>query len=317
MVRVLGVKTVVIVGVAAIGLSVTALAQTGSVRVTATRANIRSDASETSTVLTQVTQGTLVELLAVEGDWFHVRLQMGSLRVDAYISKKVAKIETSAPASPAPAAPFAGAPAKAAVESHSGMSVLITVGGVTTRLAPTPARFIQIADRVDAIGKLAASLPAGDAPPPGASGAAAVTYVWITDGAAAAKTFEDSRPAFAVEFKEVPGLSPDDLSPALVRLTPAASGVRAIAAVRGRADSATRPDMDWDVMKDLKQDLVRADLRVAERGAVLLKPLADLAPGQYAVVIRPSARKKLSGQSVLGTTGEARVFAVLWDFAIK
>jgi hypothetical protein len=291
---------------------------TGSVRVTATKANVRAEMSETSAILTQVNKDTLLDLLSVEAEWFHVRLQMGAMRVDAYISKKVAKLEAGAPG-PAGAASVAVAakPKPEATPSRDSMTVGLMVDSNVSWLQPNTARLIQIGDKVDSIAKAGPSIPAGDALPSNASGSTQITYVWVADGASASKVTADHRPSFYVQFKDVPGLSPDDLAPMLVRLTPAASGVRVVGAVRGRADQATRIDADWDVIKDFKQDVLKAEVQLAERGIVRLVATQDLPPGQYAVVMRLTSKKKLSGAGVLQSSGEARLFGVVWDFAVK
>jgi len=293
----------------------------GSVRVTATKANVRAEMSETSAILTQVNKDTLLDLLSVEAEWFHVRLQMGAMRVDAYISKKVAKLEPAAPGaagSATAAGPASAAkPKPEATPSRDSMTVGLMVDNNISWLQPNTARLIQIGDKVDSIAKAGPSIPAGDALPANASGSAQITYVWVIDAASAAKVTEDHRPSFYVQFKEVPGFSPDDLAPMLVRLTPAASGVRVVGAVRGRADQATRTDADWDVIKDFKQDVLKVEVQPAERGIVRLVATQDLPPGQYAVVMRLTSKKKLSGASVLQSSGEARLFGVVWDFAVK
>ena len=117
--RTLGAIAAVVV--AAAGL----VAQDGaSVKVTVPRANIRSEANDRAPVLTQVPSGTLLQLLSVEGDWFHVRVPVGSLRIEAYISKKVAALASAPAAAPAPAA-ASPAPAPAAAGSVDGMSVAV------------------------------------------------------------------------------------------------------------------------------------------------------------------------------------------------
>jgi hypothetical protein len=304
----------------AAAVTVATAQEKGSVRVTSAIANIRAAASETSQVLTQVKQDAVLELIAVEGDWFHVRVPVGIVRVEAYISKKVSKIDTpptAAPGAKAPESAKPAAPPPPPPTSRDSMSVVLTVGSSSNPLPLSTTRVIHVGDRIDTLSKSAATIPAGDAIPAGTSPSSTITFAWILDGAASAQIVSDRRPSFLVMFKEVPGLSPDDLAPALVRVWSAASGVRLAAAVRGRADSATRPDADWDVTRDLKQDVIKTQSQVVDRGGVKLTPLADLAPGDYAIVIRPSARRKLSGSSVLGNTGEGRVFSVIWDFTVK
>ncbi len=303
----------------------------GTVRVTVARANLRAEASETSKVLAQVTQGMELELLSVEGDWFYVRVPVSGLRVDAYISKKVAKLTTSSPppasgpargesapaqgsarSGSAPAAPPSSAPAV-----RDGMSVVMTVGDVSTPLERRTLRVIQVSDKADSLAKIAPVVPATGGGAGRAGDASAVTFVWVADEAAATRVITDRRPSFLAVFKDVPGLNPEDLATVLVRLTPAASGVRLIAALRGRADQASRTDPDWDVVRDLKQDIIRTDLQKVDRGNVRITPAADLPPGEYALVLRLASKRKVAGSALLGSEGEGRVFSVAWDFAVR
>ena len=201
--------------------------------------------------------------------------------------------------------------------SRNGMSVVMTIGEASTPLVPRLLRVIQIGDKVDSLARIAPVMPATGDLAGRAGGAAPVTFVWVADDAAAQRIVTDRRPSFLAVFKDLPGLNPEDLAPVLVRLTPAASGVRLIAALRGRADQASRTDPDWDVVRDLKQDIVRTDLQRLDRGDMRITPTADLPPGEYAVVLRLASKRKVAGSAVLGTDGEGRVFAVAWDFAVK
>ncbi len=94
-----------------------------------------------------------------------------------------------------------------------------------------------------------------DAP---ADGTGQLTFVWTLAGATAGRVLDDRRPSLVVTFTDVPGYSPENLTPALVRLSPSPSGVRVVSLVRGSADAATRANAEWDVAKDLKQDVVRS-----------------------------------------------------------
>jgi len=303
---------------AVLGATVVAAQQTGSVRVTAAgKANVRSEPNTNAAVLTQVANGTVLDLIGVEGDWFHVRVQIGAMRVDAYISKTVAKLEAPAAGTGSATASVPPAPAKPAIPVKDGMSVGVMAGSDVTWLQPNPARVIQIGDKVDSIARNGAAVPAGDAVPANATASSQVTYVWIADGATATATVTDKRPSFYVQYKDVPGVSADDLSPMIVRLAPTTSGVRAIGAIRGRLDQATRMDAELDIAKDFKQDVVKSTAEIAERGVVHLSATQDLAPGQYAVVIRPATKKKLAGSDVLRSSAEARLFGVVWDFGVK
>jgi len=264
-------------------------AQDGAtVKVTVPRANIRSEANDRAPVVTQVTSGTVLQLLSVDGDWFHVRVSVGSIRIEAYISKKVAALASAPPAAPTSPPPAAPAAEPAPAASVDGISVAVDVSGTSTWVTPHQAKVRRDGQQ----------------------------WAWVVDGGEADRVLADRRPAFVVVFKDVPGVSPDDLMPALVRLTPSPSG-RLIGAAKGSADLASRSTADWDLSKDLKQDVVRSDSQVLERGAVRIRPAGDLSPGQYAVVLRPSSKKKLSGAAVLSSSGEGRVLGLAWDFAIR
>ena len=91
-----------------------------------------------------------------------------------------------------------------------------------------------------------------------------------------------------------------------------------IAAARGRGDLTSRRDEDWDFIgRELKQDAIRAVVEKIESGGARMRPSADLPAGEYAVVIRPTSKRKVSGASVLSPSGLGRVMTVVWDFAIK
>jgi hypothetical protein len=291
----------------------------GTVKVTVARANIRAEASETSKILAQVTQGMELDLVAVEGDWFHVRVPVSGLRVEAFISKKVAKIAKVAAPPPPSGATVAGRPGVASAPSAStaernGMSVVMMNGPASTQLLPHQLHIVQVGDKIDSLAKGAPVVPATGQ---SAGSDASATFVWVADGPSSAQVVSDRRPAFLGVFKDLVGLNPDDLMPVLVRVTPAASGVRLVAALRGRGDQATRTDPDWDVVRDLKQDIVKTDVQRLDRGAVRITPTAPLDPGEYAIVFRLATKKKVAGATLLGAEGEGKVFATAWDFAVK
>ena len=315
----------------------------GTVLVTAKRANIRASANEKSKVLAQVTSGMNLDLLAVQGEWFHVRVPVGGMRVEAYISKKVAKVvgpSTSAPpasfsaaasaappaaAVPAPSVPTAAvaSPARAMSSTpppaqpplvRNGISVAMTTGAVGTPLAPTMLHVIEMPEKVDSLVKAAAIVPQSDS---GSGGGPDATFVWTADGVAASHTVSERRPTFTATFRDLRGLNPDDFAPVIVRLTPATSGVRLVAALRGRTDEASRSDADWDVVHDLKQDIIRSDVQRIDRGSMRITPVGDLPPGQYAIVMRLATKRKVAGAMLLGQDGEGQAFSLCWDFEVR
>jgi len=299
-------------------LATSVLAQdAGVVKVTAARANVRSEPNDKAPVVAQVTAGTVLTLKAIEGDWFRVQLPpMGAIRVEAYISRKVAALDKPGSA-PVPAPPpggtkpvVTGPPAE-----PSGVTVAWAAGNQATWLTSRVAQLGQLSDRGDSVRAIAAVLPT-DLHAPMDAGPTQVAYVWVLDEAAAPTAIAERRPVFLVDFKKTAGVHPDDLLPALVRLAPAASGRRVVGMVRGRADEIARTTAEWDVMRDFRQETVKAEVKIVEPGAARITPAADLPPGEYAVVIRPP-RKRLIGAVVLSEAGEGRLFRTVWAFVIR
>lgn len=296
-------------------------AQDGLVRVTATRANIRSEPSDKAPVLLQVVVKTILTLKAIEGDWYRVQIppdpRLGPVRIEAYISSKVATIVTplgpAAPRRPMDAAP---APLPEPEGTRDGVSVAFGRDNTLTFMDSSEARLRIAPAKSDAFRTLAATLPLVDEPfDPDA--AAPVIYAWSIDGVTSSTVVSEKRPSLIVLFKNARDLAPDDLVPVLVRLTPTISGVRVVGFVKARADQPSRIAADWDVMKDLKQDVIRTTLVQPESGAANLQLTTDLAPGEYAVVLRPNGRTKLSGASVLAIGPVSRVFTAAWTFSVR
>jgi hypothetical protein len=123
--------------------------------------------------------------------------------------------------------------------------------------------------------------------------------------------------SFTVQFRDLPGISPDDFAPALVALATTPSGARVMRVARGRVDQASRREADWDVAREFKQDVVKATVQVADRGVATVTPAARLAPGEYALVLRPAGNKKFSGASVLSAAADGRVLGIAWVFVVK
>ena len=187
------------------------LSQTSAaVRVTAARANVRSEPNEKGAVVSQVTSGTVLQLKSVEGDWYHVELQVGAMRVDAYISKKVAAPVTagaSVGAKPGATAAAASRPAAAVPTMKDGMSVAMTANGGSVWLAPGTAKVVRIPERADSLRAAAVAIPVGPpAAPP--SGSGRITYVWTIDQTVRSRAIANAGSGFAVTFKDVPARVP-------------------------------------------------------------------------------------------------------------
>ena len=302
----------------AVSIAVPIAQDPGTVKVTAARANVRSEPNDKAPVVAQVQAGTVLTLKAIEGDWFRVQLpQMGAVRVEAFISRKVASVEKPGAASAASTPPSGAKPPASTgpPRDASGITVAWAADNQATWLSSRLARVGQLSDRSDSVRAIAAALP-GELHAPMDAGPTQVAYVWVLDEAAAPASIDQRRPVFVVDFKQTAGVPPDDLMPALVRLVPDAKGRRVVGMVRGRADEIARTTAGWEVMRDFRQETVKAEVTIVEPGAARITPAADLLPGEYAVVVRPP-RKRLTGAIVLSEAGEGRLFRTAWPFAIR
>lgn len=301
--------------VAGCGAAALLAAQDGSVRITAARANIRVEARDTAPVVAQLPAGTDLVLKAIEGDWFRVQLpadsRLGGVRVEAYVSRKVARLVT--PIGPASASGAAGA-APAPGAPSTGMSVALKTSEAAEAawLTPETARVRMALARVESIRGLSSLLTAED--PPAPTPATSVTFAWVLPAASSRLVVSDWRPTFVVQYTAVPGaIAAADLVPDLVRLVPTIAGVRIIGAITGASDLPSGTEAAWEVMRDWRHESLRPTVQVGEPGTALVQPRSPLEPGEYAVVLRPNRPVKVAPSAVF--TGPA--FLTVWTFSVR
>ena len=298
------------------------------VRVTVPTANVRSQPSESAPIVDTVSWGKVLELKSEEGEWYFVSLppdpRLSGARVQAYISKKVARLETGTP-------PADVAAATPAVPSADDRVVQMEAAGAEVWLPATTLRVVYVADAAST--STLAGLATLDAVRGAFGGAAAqsvdpsalVTYLWAAPARPAPRAAPARRPTFTAFYGQIAGVDPEVFFPALVKLVTVgavaqtdAPAWRLVAAARGRADAPAAEQSEWDVMREFKQAVVPSDLRAATRGIVRITPKTDLAPGDYAVVLRSLVPgQKFAGLRVFGGVAEGRAFGRAWAFAIK
>jgi hypothetical protein len=289
-----------------------AATQAGDVRVTAARANVRQEANEKSAVLTQVTYGQTLTLRGVDGDWYRVVVALGGLRVEGYISKSVAVIAGAGDSKSA-----TRTPTDAGAAVIPGISVAADISGHTSWLAARLGRIVPVATQANSVAEiLPAEIDVGlRGATPLTDTSADVAWVWIVEGSPT--MLAGPRPSFFVSFGDARGVKVDDLAPAIVRLRPIQDPYRVLAMARGRADAAGRSDLDWTVARDLKQDTMKVAMDAGAAGMVTVRLSAPLAPGDYAVVLRPLSARKYAGRDVLGAEGIGQILAAAWPFTIR
>jgi hypothetical protein len=240
-------------------LCATAHAQSQWVRVTVAKANVRSEPSDKAPILQQATPRDQIEWRATEGDWFKVLLPpnpgLGGARVEAYISKKVSKLE-AAKAMPASAEATAGKPrepappAAPAIDTHAANVFLGTIVGGT--LLPAMSAEIR---------------PGGG------------REQWIVRPGADAVVSPNKRPSFVVSIGDRAGFSVEGLVPSLVKLSTLSGSTTDLVA------GSTKGGKGW------KSDEVSVELIETAAGVWNIKLSKDLKPGSYALVMTPSSPK--------------------------
>ena len=294
-----------------------------AVRVTAARANVRSKPSIKGTILTTVAAGTRLEVRGVQGEWYQVAASVGTTRVIGYIAKSVVAADKPASGGP-PLAPTSGATAatapttrRATASMPAGLTVSVEVNGKAQPLGALTSRVVKIARRVNSASAAAIAMPIGSGDPLPASASSSITYVWVLDDVAGVPVLEAQRPVISLQFREVPGLNADEVTPVLVRLVGTAAGPRVVSAARGRVDQMSRDAADWDLAREWKHEVVKAAVLLTRRGIATVTPTEDLPPGDYAIVLRPSGSKRFAGTSVLSDQEEGRIFGLVWAWRVK
>lgn len=283
-------------------------AQSADVRIVLPRAIVRAEPSAIAPILTSVPYGATIQLRSEEGSWARV------LVPDARLGLPDARVEGWVRACAVRAGLACAAP-------KSNIAVSADVPGRTYWLNPVASRAVPVLETSRSLADIVASpglteALAGETTLP-ADGSTPVTWVWtISTAASAAAPKLSGQPTFLAIYRDVPGLEATSFAPAIVRVAPSPpTGVVAIAA--GRADAGARDVADWTIARDLKYDVVTTTPLGGNVGMIKVRPAAPLAPGLYALVLRPMYLTGYSGARVFGEDGIGLAFGEAWLFAAK
>jgi hypothetical protein len=291
------------------------------VRVTAARATLRAEPSETAPAVDEVMAGAVFELASVEGDWFRVIMppdpRLKGARVHAYLSRKAASQVGGSDAGSA----LTLSRARRRNPLAASVKVGVDAGGPTVWLSARAVQVSLVPGRPESV-PAAASIAVFDAPPgtamPEAPGSEVIgTWVWAISPAAPPVALTASQPNFFVAYTELPGLNSADFVPSLIRTVPGQSGWRLLSMAAGRAGARSNDEADWVILRQLKQEVVPTSLDGSGPGLVQVRPRAALSPGEYAIVLRPAYARGYSGREILNDAGAGSVFSVAWTFTIK
>jgi hypothetical protein len=145
-----------------------------------------------------------------------------------------------------------------------------------------------------------------------------VTYVWGVPAPASTNVLQTVSPGFLMDFSRVIGVKADDYAPVIVKLTPAQNTCRIVGATQGKADVRSSPAADWQVYSHFLEERVPTNAEKLGPGKYKVSPASELAPGEYAVVLRPITKeKKFSGGDVARAQGDGLMFDATWTFQIS
>ena len=310
---------------AALAATVFAQADVNVIRITLGRAEIRSEPSLSAPILRQVTEGTYLILIKEDAGWFQVQLPAsGGFRPLGFVLKTTAVKVKPAEAATALEA-IRNPPAKPPGDT-------IVVGAeVTPRTIWLKAQATQrfpIAEPVTTVAAAASSksvttvlagadtgMNLGDVRlPPGVNDA---TWIWVTRAGPAASVLPSRRPSFYVSYGEVPGLDSREWAPYVVRLAPAGEW-RVVTVLAGPALAMNYSVAHWEIRRTIVQTEMAGSITGLTDGMVRLTITAPLAPGEYALVIRPAFwRRSYAGRDILGDRGPGVAFGAAWLFSVK
>ncbi len=146
---------------------------------------------------------------------------------------------------------------------------------------------------------------------------AKTTYVWGVMGPASSNVLQSASPSFAIDFSRALGVKPDDYAPAIVKLTPAQNTCRIVGATQGKQDAGSSPAADWQLYSNFLEERVNTQSQKLGPGKYKISPSSELAPGEYAIVLRPISKfKSFSGGDVARAQGDGMMFDSAWTFQI-
>jgi len=145
-----------------------------------------------------------------------------------------------------------------------------------------------------------------------------MTYVWGVPGPASSTVLQIASPAFSVDFSRALGVQPDDYEPTIVKLTPAQNTCRILGATEGKEDVRSSPASDWQVYAHFLEERVKTQSQKLGPGKYNISPASELAPGEYALVLRPlNKTKNFSGGDVARAQGDGLMFDATWTFQVS
>lgn len=148
---------------------------------------------------------------------------------------------------------------------------------------------------------------------------AKITYVWALNGGGSAANVGTSAPSFETNYAGLPGVNPDQFEPVIVKLSPTPqANYRLVGATEAAASAAQDQQQDWPIYSSFVEDRIACKVDKLGSGHARVTPTTALAPGEYAIALRPTDKAhKFSGEEVGKNQAEGLLFNYTWPFSVK
>jgi hypothetical protein len=144
-----------------------------------------------------------------------------------------------------------------------------------------------------------------------------MTEVWAIPGPKSGTVLHNSQPSFEVHCDNIPGVNPDDYKPVLLKLESTPNNFLLVGATEAKAEALQGPAADWPVYSSFVEEQGPSQFSKVALGEYKLQASSSLAPGEYAVALRPISKdKKFSGSNISQNIGDGLVFNSVWSFSI-
>jgi len=143
------------------------------------------------------------------------------------------------------------------------------------------------------------------------------TAVWALAATQSARVL-DVAPVFEIDFAHIPGVDPDRYQPAIVQLVPTNDNYRLVAAAE--TDGSSTGALPRGPI--IEEKVATESTRLA-RGQYRVAPKGQLAPGEYALVLRPipasGRQRRRNSEASLGELlggSTSQILYLTWDFSV-
>ncbi|HSC16871.1 MAG TPA: hypothetical protein VLI71_17210 [Gammaproteobacteria bacterium] len=144
------------------------------------------------------------------------------------------------------------------------------------------------------------------------------TAVWALAAPQSSRVL-DVAPVFEIDYAHIPGVDPEKYQPAIVQLVPTDDNFRLVAAAETEG-AGTRAVPSGPII----EETVATQNTRLDRGRYRVTPQGELAPGEYALVLRPIAeparRRGRDNEASLGELlggSTSQILYLTWEFSIE